>query len=120
MSYTRRLSNGAATLYFLLGGYCFVDITIGTFVLREKFVGIFNCNKLILLLWIIQPIPSHSNVVLLLSFQNNLERSEFEARTRLGSQVDTLQRELNLLKKKLESEEKHHKGIISTWEVSQK
>ena len=37
--------------------------------------------------------------------QNNLERSEFEARTRLGSQVETLQREVNLLKRKLESEE---------------
>ena len=51
------------------------------------------------------------------SLQNNLERSEFEARTRLGSQVETLQREVNLLKKKLESEEKHHKSIIETWEV---
>ena len=49
--------------------------------------------------------------------QNNLERSEFEARTRLGSQVETLQREVNLLKRKLESEEKHHKSIIETWEV---
>lgn len=54
-----------------------------------------------------------------LSFKNNLERSEFEARTRLGAQVETLQREVNLLKKKLESEEKHHKSIISTWEVSE-
>lgn len=51
------------------------------------------------------------------SLQNNLERSEFEARTRLGSQVETLQREVNLLKRKLESEEKHHKSIIETWEV---
>ena len=51
------------------------------------------------------------------SLQNNLERSEFEARTRLGSQVETLQREANLLKRKLESEEKHHKSIIETWEV---
>ena len=50
--------------------------------------------------------------------QNNLERSEFEARTRLGAQVETLQREVNLLKKKLESEEKHHKSIVDTWEVS--
>lgn len=49
--------------------------------------------------------------------QNNLERSEFEARTRLGAQVETLQREVNLLKKKLESEEKHHKSIVDTWEV---
>lgn len=51
------------------------------------------------------------------ALQNNLERSEFEARTRLGSQVETLQREVNLLKRKLESEEKHHKSIIETWEV---
>ena len=51
------------------------------------------------------------------SLQNNLERSEFEARTRLGSQVETLQREVNLLKRKLESEEKHHKSVIETWEV---
>ncbi|XP_020609857.1 nucleoprotein TPR-like isoform X1 [Orbicella faveolata] len=50
------------------------------------------------------------------TLQNNLERSEFEARTRLGSQVETLQREVNLLKRKLESEEKHHKSIIETWE----
>ena len=52
-----------------------------------------------------------------MSFQNNLERSEFEARTRLGAQVETLQREVNLLKRKVESEEKHHKSVISTWEV---
>ena len=51
------------------------------------------------------------------SLQNNLERSEFEARTRLGSQVEALQREVNLLKRKLESEEKHHKSITETWEV---
>ena len=51
------------------------------------------------------------------TLQNNVERSEFEARTRLGAQVETLQREVNLLKKKLESGEKHHKSIISTWEV---
>ncbi|CAH3021550.1 unnamed protein product [Porites evermanni] len=50
------------------------------------------------------------------TLQNNLERSEFEARTRLGAQVETLQREVNLLKKKLESEEKHHKSVINTWE----
>lgn len=49
--------------------------------------------------------------------QNNLERSEFEARTRLGSQVETLQREVNLLKRKQESEDKHHKSVIGTWEV---
>ena len=53
------------------------------------------------------------------TLQNNLERSEFEARTRLGAQVETLQREVNLLKKKLESEEKHHKSVINTWEVGE-
>ncbi|CAH3109789.1 unnamed protein product [Pocillopora meandrina] len=50
------------------------------------------------------------------TLQNNLERSEFEARTRLGSQVETLQREVNLLKRKLESEDKHHKSVIDTWQ----
>ncbi|KAJ7387616.1 hypothetical protein OS493_000951 [Desmophyllum pertusum] len=50
------------------------------------------------------------------TLQNNLERSEFEARTRLGSQVETLQREVNLLKRKQESEDKHHKSVIGTWE----
>ncbi|XP_074635323.1 nucleoprotein TPR-like isoform X3 [Acropora palmata] len=58
----------------------------------------------------------NSLVTNLQTLQNNLERSEFEARTRLGAQVETLQREVNLLKKKLESEEKHHKSIVDTWE----
>ena len=55
--------------------------------------------------------------VIAVTLQNNLERSEFEARTRLGAEVETYKREVNLLKKKLESEEKHHKSVITTWEV---
>ena len=66
-------------------------------------------NHLELLTPMISPVYS--------SLKNNLERSEFEARTRLGSQVETLQREVNLLKRKLESEDKHHKSVIDTWQV---
>ena len=39
------------------------------------------------------------------SIQNNLEKSEFETRARLGSQIEGLERELALAKERLHSEE---------------
>ena len=51
------------------------------------------------------------------TFQNNLERSEFETRSKLGAQVEALKREATLLRKKLDSEENHHRTVVKTWEV---
>lgn len=39
------------------------------------------------------------------SIQNNLEKNEFETRTRLGSQMEALERELAITKERLKSEE---------------
>ena len=49
--------------------------------------------------------------------QNNLERSEFETRSKLEAQIEGLEREATLLRKKLESEENHHEKVVKNWEV---
>ena len=49
--------------------------------------------------------------------QNNLERANFETRTRLEAQLESAQRELALLKSRAESNQQHHKHVITTKEV---
>jgi len=50
-------------------------------------------------------------------FQNNLERSEYETKQRLNKQVEAVERERNILKRKLETEEKQAQTLTKHWEV---
>ena len=51
------------------------------------------------------------------SIQNNLERSEFETKTRLGAQIESLERELALSKEKLRSEEEKRGKVSEAYET---
>ena len=51
------------------------------------------------------------------SIQNNLERSEFETKTRLGAQIQSLEREMSLLKDKLHSEEERKNKMVDAYDV---
>jgi nucleoprotein TPR len=59
------------------------------------------------------------NVLLtnLQAIQNNLERGEFETRTRLGSQIEALERELALQKERLQSEEDRRTRVTEAYET---
>ena len=48
--------------------------------------------------------------------QNNMERSEFQTRTKLEAQVASSERELALVKKKLEHEEEERDKRRQAWE----
>ena len=54
--------------------------------------------------------------LLLSCLQNNMERSEFQTRTKLEAQVASLERELTLNKKKLEHEEEERDKRRDSWE----
>ena len=59
------------------------------------------------------------NVLLtnLQAIQNNLERGEFETRTRLGAQIEALERELALQKERLQSEEGRRTRVTEAYET---
>lgn len=50
------------------------------------------------------------------SIQNNLERTEFETKARLGSQIESLQREVSLQKEKLASEEERRVKVSEAYD----
>lgn len=58
--------------------------------------------------------PSFS---LIQTIQNNLERSEFETKSRLGSKIDALERELVVYKQKLASEEERRGKMMDAYET---
>ncbi len=51
------------------------------------------------------------------SIQNNLERSDFETKTRLGAQIQALEREVCLLKDKLHAEEERKNKMMEAYDV---
>ena len=51
------------------------------------------------------------------SIQNNLERSEFETKTRLGAQIEALERDLSLSKEKVRSEEDRREKMVEAYEI---
>ena len=51
------------------------------------------------------------------AIQNNLEKGEFETRTRMGSQIEALERELVLQKERLQSEEDRRVKITEAYET---
>lgn len=59
------------------------------------------------------------NVLLtnLQAIQNNLEKGEFETRTRMGSQIEALERELALQKERLQSEEDRRNKVTEAYET---
>ncbi|XP_022089783.1 nucleoprotein TPR-like isoform X2 [Acanthaster planci] len=62
----------------------------------------------------------HRSQTLLLTnletIQNNLERSEFESKARLTNQMEAMERELNLLRRRIEGENDQHRVVLKTWE----
>lgn len=56
-------------------------------------------------------------MLIILTLQNNLERSEHETKYRLSKQIESLERERTFLNKKLETEEKQHTAVNKHWEV---
>ena len=56
-------------------------------------------------------------MVNLQSIQNNLERSEFETKTRLGAQVEALEREVSLAKDRLHAEEERRGKMADAYDV---
>ena len=51
------------------------------------------------------------------AIQNNLERGEFETRTRLGAQIEALERELALQKERLQSEEDRRTRVTEAYDT---
>ena len=51
------------------------------------------------------------------TIQNRLEKAEFETKTRLGAQVQTLEREVALMKDQLHSEENRRTTMMDAYEV---
>ena len=51
------------------------------------------------------------------SIQNNLERSEFETKTRLGAQIEGLERDVALFKDRLHSEEDRRIKMADAYET---
>lgn len=62
------------------------------------------------------------NVLLmnLQAIQNNMEKNEFEMKTRLGAQIESLEREVILLKQKLHSEEDRRAKMSEAYETQVK
>ena len=59
------------------------------------------------------------NVLLtnLQTIQNNLERSDFETKTRLTSQAEALEKELGIVKEKLHTEEERREKIKDAYDT---
>ena len=51
------------------------------------------------------------------TIQNNMEKSEFELRTRFGSQMKALEREVSLLKDKLHAEEERRNRMADAYDI---
>lgn len=51
------------------------------------------------------------------TIQNNLERSEFETKTRLGSQIQALERELAAMKQRVTNEEERRGKMADAYEM---
>lgn len=51
------------------------------------------------------------------AIQNNLDKGEFETRTRMGSQIEALERDLVLQKTKLQSEEDRRSRVTEAYET---
>ena len=51
------------------------------------------------------------------TIQNNLEKSEFETKTRLGSQIEALERELSLSRDRIHSEEDRRSKMAEAYDT---
>lgn len=51
------------------------------------------------------------------TLQNNLERNEYETKSRLGSQIEILEKEAGLLKERLHNEEEKRERIKDAYET---
>lgn len=51
------------------------------------------------------------------TLQNNLERNEYETKSRLSSQIETLEKEAGLLKERLHNEEEKRERIKSAYDT---
>ncbi|XP_030839084.1 nucleoprotein TPR isoform X3 [Strongylocentrotus purpuratus] len=61
----------------------------------------------------------HKNQGLLLTnlnqIQNNLERSDFESKTRMTNQLEGMERELSLVRRRLDGETDQHQNALKSW-----
>ena len=51
------------------------------------------------------------------TIQNNMEKSEFETKTRLGAQIQALERDLSLSKEKLHAEEDRRNKMVDAYNI---
>ena len=51
------------------------------------------------------------------TIQNNLEKSEFETKTRLGTQIQALERELSLCKDRVHAEEDRREKLAAAYDI---
>ena len=51
------------------------------------------------------------------TIQNNLERAEFETKSRLGGKIEALEREAAVLKQRLTSEEERRARMVDAYEM---
>ena len=51
------------------------------------------------------------------TLQNNLERNEYETKSRLGTQIETLEKEVGLMKERLHNEEEKRERIKDAYEM---
>ncbi|XP_071164594.1 nucleoprotein TPR-like isoform X2 [Mytilus edulis] len=54
------------------------------------------------------------------AIKNNLERSEFDTKTRYSNKIESLEMEVNTLKRKLKAEEDEHRALNTLWEKQTK
>lgn len=57
--------------------------------------------------------------IFLFFVQNNLERSDFESKTRMTNQLEGMERELSLVRRRLDGETDQHQTALKSWMVSE-
>ncbi|XP_065184062.1 nucleoprotein TPR-like [Sycon ciliatum] len=54
------------------------------------------------------------------TIQNNVERNDFEMRTRLAGQLETAQEELTAVRRRLDADTEYHRSVVAAYEVQLK
>lgn len=96
---------------YMYSSFCAQNhIIFSIFVRRPKFINLKA------------PIQKYVSTKLILSCfeylpQTNLERSDFETKSRLTNQLSSMERELNMVRRKLDGEGEQHRTVLKTWEV---
>ena len=81
--------------------------------------GVFRCRAVTINLCLVFTIPCNNTVFSQFFFQNNLERQEYETRSRLTGQIDVLEQEVTVLKRNLTSEQEQNTKLVESLKVGQ-